>query len=73
LFDYVAGETGQENPHSARTSANSTAGLATLFGMVEIVITLTNTNKLPNTVRNPMLSPPTKYPTKTATTGFTYA
>src|SRR5580704_2362061 len=64
----------QARVHLLFAAASLTAAASTAFaGIVEIVITLTSTSTLPNTVRSPMLSPPKKYPTKTATTGFTYA
>jgi hypothetical protein len=46
---------------------------ATFLGVVVITTTLTNTSAVPAIVRGPIASPPRKYPTSTATTGFTYA
>jgi hypothetical protein len=41
--------------------------------VVVITTTLTRTNKVPTIVRTVSASPPKKYPTSTATIGFTYA
>ena len=42
------------------------------FALVVVIITtLTRTNSVPRMVRRPRVSPPRKYPTSTATTGFT--
>src|ERR1700682_5238754 len=38
-----------------------------------ITTTLIRTNRVPRTVRRSNASPPRKYPSSTATTGFTYA
>src|SRR5581483_2991247 len=58
------------------TSAVSSSGRVTtgfFAGVVVITSTLTSTNKVPRMVRRPSASPPRKYPSSTATTGFTYA
>lgn len=55
---------------------SSTASVATVFVVgVVVVITaaLIRTTSVPSTVRKPSVSPPKKYPSSTATTGFTKA
>ena len=44
-----------------------------LARVVVITTTLIRTNRAPRIVRRPSASPPKKYPSSTATTGFTYA
>ena len=60
---------------STTSAVSSTAGAATGFFVRVVVITttLTRTSRVPRIVRRPRDSPPRKYPTRTATTGFTYA
>jgi hypothetical protein len=57
-----------------RYAVSSTGTGATAFFFIPVVvikITLANTSRVPRTVRRPSASPPRKYPTSTATTGFT--
>src|SRR5882762_4311755 len=56
-------------------SAGLTGGSdsASFFAVDLITTTLIRTRSVPRIVRAPSASPPRKYPTKTATTGFTYA
>ncbi len=56
-------------------AASSTGSAASGFfaGVMVITTTLIRTKNVPRIVRRPSASPPRKYPTSTATTGFTYA
>jgi hypothetical protein len=56
---------------SATATATAVAGRFTR--VVVITTTLISTSAVPRIVRAPSASPPKKYPTSTATTGFTYA
>jgi hypothetical protein len=59
----------------ADSAVHSTGGVAVgIFVRVMVITTtLSRTNRVPRIVRGPIASPPRKYPTSTATTGFTYA
>jgi hypothetical protein len=62
--------------HDPSASAVSSRGsvAASFFPRVLVITTtLIRTNTVPRIVRGPSASPPRKYPTTTATTGFTYA
>ena len=63
----------QESPVLAFPVPYSLVPVPCNFLAVVITTTLTSTSTVPKTVRNPSASPPRKYPTTTATTGFTYA
>jgi hypothetical protein len=56
-----------------RYGVSSTTVCTFTFGVVVITTTLTSISRVPAIVRGPIASPPRKYPTSTATTGFTYA
>jgi hypothetical protein len=65
--------TGRRDPYP-RISASSptgSAGWVFFAGVVVIRMTLTRTRRVPRIVRGPRASPPRKYPTRTATNGFT--
>ena len=68
-------ETAGKRPNQSLTALPSPRRAATGFRAPARVIstTLTSTHSVPSTVRGPSASPPRKYPTSTATTGFTYA
>src|SRR5216683_5574918 len=60
---------------STTSAVSSTEGVATgIFARVVVITTtLIRISRVPRIVRTPRPSPPRKYPTRTATTGFTYA
>ena len=83
----VPGLRGNDSTRSSRTSsertdydptasAESFTGSAVTGSFARVVVittTLVRTNSVPRIVRRPSASPPRKYPSNTATTGFTYA
>jgi len=67
--------TGADSYSFASSCSGSASGDAADFlaRVVVMTTTLTSTSSVPSKVLGPTVSPPRKYPTITATTGFTYA
>src|SRR3981189_3689268 len=61
------------DPATSWASATSDSAAGFFAGMVVIASTLTRIRAVPTMVRRASGSPPRKYPTSTATIGFTYA
>ena len=61
------------DPATSWASATNDSAAGFFAGMVVIASTLTRIRAVPTMVRRASGSPPRKYPTNTATTGFTYA
>jgi hypothetical protein len=72
-FFPFAGKKTKKNYDSTAFAASPTLRITLGFPALVLVITTTlvRTNRVPNTVLRPSDSPPRKYPTSTATTGFT--
>ena len=71
LLSRVWVTSGRQGP--APSGVVSATSVASVFfaGVVVMTTTLISTNKVPTTVRALSASPPRKYPTRTATIGFT--
>jgi len=61
------------DPTNCAASSTGSAASGFFAGIMVITTTLIRTKRVPRIVRRPSASPPRKYPTSTATTGFTYA
>ena len=70
IFLSIAASRGLRGYAASSAKTDSTGFFA---GVVVITITLISTRKVPKMVRAVSASPPRKYPTSTATIGFTYA